>query len=183
VPVCPTSTSRSPTEVREPTVAVGRITRPHGVHGEVAVLVLSEVPERFAPGATVWLEDGRSLTIASSRPHKDRMLVRFREVADRAGAEVLQRAVLVVPESSSPSLPEGSWWDHQIEGCAVSVESGRELGVVREVIHTAANDVWSAVDESGVETLIPVLRDVLVSVDVGSRRIVVREIHGLTSAE
>jgi 16S rRNA processing protein RimM len=147
----------------------------------VAVLVLSEVPDRFASGATVWLEDGRALTVASSRPHKDRLLVRFREVKDRARAEELQKALLVVPESTSPSLPEGSWWDHQIEGSRVETDTGGVLGTVREVIHTAANDVWSAVDEDGRETLVPVLKDVVVSVDVDARRIVVREIEGLTT--
>ena len=91
----------------EPTVVVGRITRAHGVTGEVAVLVLSEVPGRFADGATLWLEDGRTLTVASSRPHKDRLLVRFRGVEDRAQAEALQRALLIVPESWSPSFPTG----------------------------------------------------------------------------
>jgi 16S rRNA processing protein RimM len=166
----------------EPTVAVGRITRPHGVRGEVAVLVLSEVAERFAEGAVVYLEDGRSLTVESSRPHGERLLVRFREVRDRAEAEALRRAVLVVPESTSPPLPEGSWWDHQVEGCEVLTEDGRSLGAVREVIHTAANDVWSAVAADGRETLIPVLTEVLVSVDVAARRIVVREIPGLTTA-
>ena len=164
----------------EPTVAVGRVARAHGVQGELAVLVLSEVEDRFAPGATLWLEDGRSLTVESSRPHRGRLLVRFREVRDREQAEGLQRALLVVPESSSPSLPEGSWWDHQIEGCAVETDRGRALGTVREVIHTAANDVWSVVDGEGRETLVPVLNDVLVSVDVGAKRIVVREIAGLT---
>lgn len=164
----------------EPTVAVGRVARAHGVQGEVAVLVLSEVEDRFAPGATLWLEDGRTLTVESSRPHRGGLLVRFREVRDREQAEGLQRALLVVPESSSPSLPEGSWWDHQIEGCAVETDRGRPLGTVREVIHTAANDVWSVVSEDGVETLVPVLNDVLVSVDVGAKRIVVREIAGLT---
>jgi 16S rRNA processing protein RimM len=164
----------------EPTVAVGRIARAHGVQGEVAVLVLSEVEDRFAPGATLWLEDGRTLTVESSRPHRGRLLVRFREVRDRGQAEGIQRALLVVPESSSPSLPEGSWWDHQIEGCAVETDRGRALGTVREVIHTAANDVWSVVDDGGGETLVPVLNDVLVSVDVGAKRIVVREIAGLT---
>jgi 16S rRNA processing protein RimM len=167
--------------VAEPTVAVGRITRAHGVHGEVAVLVISEVAERFSDGATVWLEDGRSLTVASTRPHKDRLLVRFREVSDRTQAEALQRELLVVPESSSPGLPEGSWWDHQIEGCTLETDAGRSLGVVRDVIHTAANDVWSAIDDAGAETLIPVLKDVLVSVDVEARRIVVIEIPGLTT--
>lgn len=164
----------------EPTVAVGRVSRAHGVQGEVAVLVLSEVEGRFAPGATLWLEDGRTLTVESSKPHRGGLLVRFREVRDREQAEGLQGALLVVPESSSPSLPEGSWWDHQIEGCAVETDRGRPLGTVREVIHTAANDVWSVVDGGGRETLVPVLIDVLVSVDVGAKRIVVREIAGLT---
>ena len=164
---------------QEPTVAVGRITRAHGLSGEVAVLVLSDVPDRFAPGAVVQLEDGRTLTVSASRPHKDRMLVTFREVADRTAAEALQRAILVVPESSSPPLPEGSWWDHQLKGCSVRTEDGRALGELREVIHTAANDVWSVVDAEGVETLIPVLREVIVDVDVGAKRIVVRTVAGL----
>ena len=133
----------------ESTVAVGRITRAHGVPGEVAVLVISEVPGRFADGETVWLEDGRTLTVESSRPHKDRLLVRFREVQTRAQAEALHKALLVVPESLSPELPEGSWWDHRIVGCAIETDTGRALGTVREVIHTAANDVWSAVDDEG----------------------------------
>jgi 16S rRNA processing protein RimM len=167
--------------MNEPTVAVGRITRAHGVQGEVAVLVISEVPGRFGDGATVWLEDGRALTVESSRPHKDRLLVRFRGVNDREQAEALQKALLVVPESSSPELPEGSWWDHRIVGCALETDTGDSLGIVREVIHTAANDVWSAVDEDGTETLVPVLRDVVVEVDVDAGRIVVREIPGLTS--
>ena len=69
----------------EPTVVVGRITRAHGVTGEVAVLVISEVSGRFDDGATVWLEDGRTLTVESSRPHKDRLLVRFQSKHGRRG--------------------------------------------------------------------------------------------------
>ena len=165
----------------EPTVAVGRIAKAHGVQGEVTVVVLSDVESRFDPGSVVWLEDGRSLTVASSRPYRDKLLVTFREVRDRTQAEALQTALLVVPESSSPPLPEGAWWDHRIEGCSVATDTGRELGTVAEVIHTAANDVWSAVDDAGVETLIPVLKDVVISVDLEVRRVVVREIPGLTA--
>jgi len=83
----------------------------------------------------------------------------------------------------SPSLPDGSWWDHQIEGCEVVTEDDRSLGTVREVIHTAANDVWAAVDREDRETLVPVLVDLLVSVDVAAKRIVVREIEGLTAPD
>ena len=166
----------------EPTVAVGRIGKAHGVNGEVSVLVLSDVPERFSVGVELWLEDGRALTVAAARTHKHRLLVHFRGIDDRTHAEALQTSLLVVPESASPDLPGDSWWDHQIEGCELETDSGRSLGIVREVIHTAANDVWSAVDGSGLETLIPVLKDILVSVDVTGKRIVVSEIPGLTTA-
>jgi len=167
----------------EPTVVVGRLTRVHGVQGELSVLVLTEVPGRFDDGAVVYLEDGRALTIESSRPHNDRLLVRFREVPDRAAAEALRGALVVVPSRTSPPLPEGSWWDHQLVGCEVRTEGDRMLGTLTEIIHTAANDVWVAVSEDGAETLVPALKDVLVSVDVDAKRIVVREVPGLTIPE
>ena len=153
------------------------------MHGELTVLVLSDVADRFAEGAELRLEDGRVLKVVEARPHKDRLLVRFEGIADRTQAEALQTSLLVVPVSASPELPEGSWWDHQIEGCALRTDTGRSLGTVREVIHTSANDVWAAADDAGVETLIPVLKDVVVNVDVDGRRIVVREIPGLTTPE
>jgi 16S rRNA processing protein RimM len=167
----------------EPTVAVGRITRAHGVQGEVAVLVISEVPERFRAGATLWTEDGRAFTVSASRSHGDRLLVRFEGVGDRDQADALRGTLLVVPESASPVLPEGTWWDHQIVGCSVETGTGRALGTVRDVIHTAANDVWSVFDDAETETLIPVIEDVIVEVDVAAKRIVVREVPGLTAPE
>jgi 16S rRNA processing protein RimM len=166
----------------EPTVVVGRVTRSHGIRGEVAVLVLSEVPERFEPGATVFLDDGRPLTVADARPHRGRLLVRFEGVDDRDAAERLVRRDLVVPESASPPLPEGSYWDHQLIGCEVVSESGSALGTVREVIHTPANDVWAA-ERDGREALVPAIAEVVVSVDVAGKRIVVRDVPGLTAPE
>ncbi|HXF35881.1 MAG TPA: ribosome maturation factor RimM [Actinomycetota bacterium] len=168
--------------MREPTVVVGRITRAHGIGGEVAVLVLSETPERFATDAVVYLEDGRALTVERTRPHGARLLVKFREVPDRSAAEALRGRDLVIPESMLPALPEGSWWPHQIEGCEVVTEAGRPLGTVVEVVSNPANDVWVARSDEG-ETPIPVLREVLVSVDVEGKRIVVREVPGLTGPE
>ena len=41
-------------------IAVGRITRAHGVKGEVAVHVLTEVGSRFDPGEKVYLEQDES---------------------------------------------------------------------------------------------------------------------------
>ena len=166
----------------EPTVVVGRITRAHGIHGEVSVLVLSEVPERFADGATVWLEDGSPLTIASTRPHGGRLLVRFEGVTDRGRADELRGTSLVVPESKLPPLPDGSWWPHELEGSEVVTEAGESLGTLVEVVSNPANDLWVARDDER-ETIIPAIRDVIVSVDPAARRVVVRAVPGLTVPE
>jgi ribosomal 30S subunit maturation factor RimM len=51
------------------------------------------------------------------------------------------------------------------------------------VIANPANDLWVAVDGSGKETVVPVLKDLLVQVDVPGKRIVVRDVPGLTTPE
>jgi 16S rRNA processing protein RimM len=169
--------------VAEPTVVVGKVTRTHGVRGEVSVLVLSEVPERFEPGSVLQLEDdGRELRIESARTDRGRLLVRFRGVADRDAAGELRGRFLAVPEAELPELPDGSWWPHQLEGCEVVTESGRSLGTLIEVVANPANDLWVARDGER-ETLVPALREVIVEVDVGAKRVVVREIPGITAPD
>lgn len=166
----------------EPTVVVGRITKAHGVRGEVAVQVLSDNPERFADGAAVWLEGGRRLTVSGSRGKGSRLLVAFEGVGDRTAAEALRGAAIVVPESMLPRLPEGEYWPHELERCEVVTQSGRSLGRIEDVIPNPANDIWVAVSD-GTETLIPAIRDVVVSVDVAHKRVVVRDVAGLTAPE
>lgn len=163
-------------------VAVGRITRTHGVRGEVAVLPLSDIGSRFEPGSTIFLDErqDRPLTVASARPHRKRLLVAFHGVEDRTAAEELRGHYLFVPSSSAPPLPEGEYWAHDLIGCEVRTEEGRLLGTVGEVIHGPANDVWVTEGPDG-EVLIPALKDVVNQVDTAGRRIVVREVPGLTA--
>lgn len=165
----------------EPTVVVGHVTKAHGVRGEVAVEVRSDNPDRFVGGAIVFTEAGRSLTIERAHAHGARHLVKFGGIDDRATAGSLRGQVLVVPESWLPDLPEGEFWPFQLEGSEVVTESGRSLGTVSEVIPNPANDLWVATDTEGTETLVPALRDVVVDVDVDAKRILVRDVPGLTA--
>ena len=156
---------------------MGRITRAHGVRGEVAVRTLTEVASRFEPGSVLLLgPDGtRSLTVASARTHQDRLLVRFEEVADRTEAEILRGSLLLVRSSETPRRPEGGFWVHEVVGLEVVTEGGRALGTVTEVLSSPANDVW-ATDRGA---LVPALRDFVRDVDLEARRVLVREVPGL----
>jgi 16S rRNA processing protein RimM len=164
----------------EPTVVVGRITKAHGLRGEVAVQVFSDNPDRFADGATVYLEGGRALTVTTARWTGARLLVAFEGVPDRTAAEALRGRSLVVPRSMLPELAEGEYWPHELIGCEVVTEAGRSLGRVTDVIENPANDLW-AVDDDGVEVLIPAIREVVTEIDIEGGRIVVRDLPGLTT--
>jgi len=165
-----------------PGLVAGKVTKAHGLRGEVTVLVLSEVPSRFERGSVLHLETGGELTVASVRPDRGRLLVTFEGVADRTAAEQLNGRYLFVPEDEAPELPEGSFWPHQLVGCEVVTDSGRALGEIREVVLGVANDIW-VTGPPEAEVLIPALKDVVVSVDVAGRRVVVRDVPGITAPE
>lgn len=167
----------------EPTVAVGRVARAHGVRGEVAIENRSDNPDRWAAGAVVFDDAGRRLTVRAVRPHQERLLVTFDEIEDRTAAAAITGHTLVVPESWLPPLADGQWWAFQIEGCAVTTESGRWIGRVAEVLAYPAHDLWRVVDDQGVETLIPVVDAFVVSVDAGARTATVRDVPGLTAPD
>jgi 16S rRNA processing protein RimM len=169
--------------VDEPTVVVGRIAKAHGLNGEVAVESRTDNPDRWTSGSTLFDDAGRSLVVRSVRPHGDRLLVTFEGIEDRDAAASLAGRTLVVPESWLPSLEEGQWWAFQIEGCAVTTESGRALGRVDEVLAYPAHDIWRVVGEDGVETLIPAVEAFIVSVDTAARTAVVRDVAGLTAPD
>ena len=62
-------------------------------------------------------------------------------------------------------------------------ESGRTLGAISDVVANRANDLWVAVDETGAETMVPAIREVIVDVDIEAGRVLVRDIPGLTAPD
>jgi 16S rRNA processing protein RimM len=167
----------------EPAIIVGAITKAHGLRGEVAVEIRSDNPERFAPGSTMFLADGRRLTVERSHRHGSRLLVKYAGIEGRSQAEELRGQLVSVPEAWLPDLPDGEFWPFQLEGCHVVTESGRSIGRVTDVIPNPANDLWVTVDDDGAETFVPAIRDVVVHVDLRAKRIAVRDIPGLTTPE
>lgn len=118
---------------------VGRIGRPHGVHGEVAVTFTSNRPERHQPGASLRAGD-RTLVVAAARPHQGRWLLRFEGVDDRTAAEALRGVVLRAPALTGDVLDDGEYWVHELVGARVVTPDGRALGTVTAVEANPAHD-------------------------------------------
>jgi len=116
---------------------IGRIGRAHGLRGELAVLLTSDRTERLAVGSELFIGD-RTLVVVSSRPHQQRILVRFDGVEDRTAAEALQGEVLSAVELPSR---DDEFWVHQLIGAQVRDAAGVVLGTVEAVEANPASDL------------------------------------------
>lgn len=143
----------------------GRVGRPHGLDGSFHVTrprgVLLKLGGAVRIGQYVYEIVRRSGT-------EDRPILRLRGVDDRAGAEALREADLLVERADAPPLPEGEYWPEDLEGCAVLTPAGRELGVVRAMRALPSCEVLEVGD-----LLVPMVGDAVVSIDLDARRIVV----------
>jgi 16S rRNA processing protein RimM len=166
----------------EDMVLVGRIARPHGLRGEVAIEPDTDfVGERFAPGARLWMEgrDGPvAIEVTSARTRGRRPLVAFAGRTRREDVESLVGLELRVPETALRPLPEGRYYHHELRGCRVETTAGRLVGTVARV-DQGVGDGCLVVEGPGGEVLVPLAADICVEVDVAARRIRIAPPEGL----
>jgi len=123
-------------------LVVGRIGRAHGLRGEVAVRFTSNRPERYEPGAVLYIGD-RQLVVATSRPHQGRVLVRFEGVDDRTAAEAMQGLELTGDRlvGDAAELGDDEVWVHEVVGSEVHDRAGAVVGTVVAVEANPAHDL------------------------------------------
>jgi 16S rRNA processing protein RimM len=156
-------------------LAIGKLRRTHGVHGELVLDVLTDFPQRFKVGAEVWIGERHSLqTVASFRPAGNNALVAFKGFEDCETAAIFRNQWVYGRQEDAPELNEGQFFVHEILGMQVVDESGQNLGKVTEIIETGANDVYVVTDEKGKEELLPAIKSVVVTIDKQKKVIIVR---------
>jgi 16S rRNA processing protein RimM len=159
---------------------VGRVVKAHGISGEVVVEVRTDDPAaRFASGSTLRAKGSRgddqerSYVIADVREHGGRLLLRLTGVEDRDAADALRGSLFVVDSDDLPPIDEpDTYYDHQLEGLHVRTTTGQEVGIVAEVLHTAAGELLAVRRGDGSEmreVLVPFVRAIVTSVSLDER--------------
>ena len=103
--------------------------------------------------------------------------MKFEGVDSREDAEAV-RGTLYIPGDEARSLEEGEFWEHDVVGCTVVDVSDREIGTVTAVVPGTAQDLLEIESENHTH-LVPLVGEIVVSVDTGLRRVVVDPPEGL----
>jgi 16S rRNA processing protein RimM len=166
----------------EDLVAIAKVVKSRGLRGEAVAEILTDYPERFERTEEVvaLLPGGirRRLKIENYWFQKDRVVLKFADVASVEDADALRGAEICVPEADAVDLEEGEFFDWQLAGCEVVDVSGERLGTVKELMRTGGTEIL-VVEGEGREYLIPFAGAICPEVDVEAKKIVVDPPEGL----
>lgn len=164
-------------------MAVGRISRPHGLRGAVLVEPMSDVPGRLESGAVLLMgAPGGKLQpvrVTGGGKSSGKTLIELDGVTGREGAEALRGRFLYVPRASAGELAEGEYWPSELEGMSVVDEGGERLGAVDDVLEGSAQDILVVKDDDGREILVPFVREFVMDIDETDCLVRVRLIEGM----
>jgi 16S rRNA processing protein RimM len=146
----------------------GRVGRPHGLDG--SFYVTRPRPRLLGIGAAVTVA-GRTSSIVRRAGTEQRPIIRLEGIEDRGAAEALRGMELVLEGADAPSLGEGEWWAHELEGCAV-LDGEKLLGKVSRLVELPSCEALEVLPVDGGEAmLVPMVKDAVREVAPADGRI------------
>ena len=159
---------------------IGTIARAHGNKGQVIVNPESDfMDERFREGTTLLV--GEELTprrITAARFQQGRPIIGLEGIDTMDAAERMAGAELKMPLSELGTLPEQTYYRHDLVGCRVEDTDGRVIGEVTAVEGPMEASRLVIAAPHG-EVLIPLVAPICVEVAPAARRITVAAPEGL----
>ena len=152
---------------------IGKIINTHGIKGEVKVYPLTEDPNKFKRLKTV-LVDGVEKKIQGVKFQKDRVILKIEGIDSMNDAETYKEKYIEIPRANEPELPPDTYYVADLKKCTVYDTNDKELGKVFDVISTPNNDVYWIKEPK--ELLIPVLKDIVFTIDIDSKKIVIKPV-------
>lgn len=152
---------------------IGQIINTHGIKGEVKVYPLTDDIQKFKKYKSV-LVGGKEKNILGVKFQKDRVILKLEGVDDMNTAETYKQKYIEVKREEEEPLPEDTYYVSNLKECFVYDTDDKNLGKVYDVISTKNNDVYWIREPK--ELLIPVLRDIVLEVDIENKKILIRPV-------
>jgi len=160
-------------------ITIGQILAPWGIKGKLKIKVITDFPQRFASPSMVYI-NRQPMTIDSTEWYKGEAIIKLNAIDSMETARRLRGQPIEIHNSQVYALPEGQYYHFQLIGLEVWTAQGELLGNITEILTAESNDNY-VVNGDGGEILIPAIEDVVKSIDLNKRRIVIEAIQGLLS--
>lgn len=161
---------------------VGVITSAHGIKGEVKVFPTTDDAKRFKELKEVILDTGKEyipMEIEHVKFFKNMVILKFRGYDNINEIEKYKSRDLLITRDQAVDLEPDEYFITDLIGLAVVSDQGAELGILKDVLETGANDVYVVAMKDGKELMLPAIGDCILNVDLEQGRMEVHVLEGL----
>ena len=158
---------------------VGKVTRAHGLMGEVRVQPWADSPEFLCQFKTLYVDKTHwPIQVERARVHKNMAILKFQGITDVPGALSLRNAILYIDRAEAHP-PEGTFFLADLDGLEVrDAQSGEVLGKIEDVLTLPANNVY-VVRGGQREWMIPAVPEFIAETNLEEGYLRVNVIQGL----
>lgn len=162
---------------------LGTITKPHGLRGEVNVMIDADNPEAYDNLESVFVEINQKLVpffMESFSLRGNRALAAFEGVETIEQAEDLRGATLYLPLNLLPGLEGHQFYYHEVIGYTIYDEAEGALGTIKNIYESGRQDIIE-MQYQDKEVLIPISDEIVIGADHEQQQLQVRLPEGLLS--
>lgn len=154
---------------------------PFGIRGQLKLFAITSRPEHLNRVKTVFVgDDFKPYKVQRAAVHKASVVIlTLEDITSREDADTLRGQEVYIRESDALPLAEGEYYLHDLPGLRVQMVDGTELGVVKQVLETGANEVLVVERSEGGEALIPMIKDVIKDLNIAEGTVTIEPLPGL----
>ena len=161
---------------------IGQIVNSYGIKGFLKVVPFTDNVKRFDDLKTIYIEKNKKLSeieIEEVKYHKNLVLLKLKGIDDINDTLEFKNCYIKIDRKDAVELPEDTYFIVDLIDMDVTTDEVENLGKIVDVFPTGSNDVYVVKDELGKQVLLPAIGDVIKSVDVKNKKMVVHLIEGL----
>lgn len=161
---------------------IGQIVNTFGIKGMVKVKPFTDDIRRFDRLKKVYIEKQKvkeEYEIEEVKYHKEMVLIKFKGIENLEEANLLRNYYLFVNREDEEPLEEGRYYIVDMLGLEVYTDEEMLLGNLEDIFNTGSNDIYVVRDERGKQILLPATKEVIKSVDIENKRMLVHLLPGL----
>ena len=161
---------------------IGQIVNTNGLKGVLKVKPFTDNIKEFEGFKSIYIKKKNELIefkIEKVGYVKNMVLLKLQGIDDINEAEKYRNLYLKVERETLPKLPKDSYYIADLIGCDVVTGEGELLGKVDDIFSTGSNDVYVVKDELGKQILLPAIKEVIKTVDIPNKKIIVKLMEGL----
>ena len=164
-------------------ILLGKVTKPHGIKGQIKVYPFSEIPENFKFYPSLVLvhpvkKDAQELKVSHNLSQGKIAILSLAGVTSRNDAEELVGCEVWVAKEDLPELADGEYYWNDFQGMEVYTIKGDDLGHVSSLMSTGAHDIL-VIAGRGTEFMIPLREEFIVEINKADNKIIVDPPEGL----